>query len=382
MNADPRRPAKGTLAYFVTEDWYFCSHRLPLAVAAREAGYDVHVVTRETAHGDVIRAAGLTLVPIDLIRRSMNPFVELRSIARLVGIYRRIRPDIVHHVAMKPVMYGSIAARIARIPAVVNALAGLGYLFSSDARGARLARPLVRAALRLLLNRGNSRLILQNPDDVREFCRAGIIREDRISLILGSGVIVDEYRALPEPEGEPVVLLASRMLWDKGVGEFVAAARALSAAGVRARFVLAGDPDHSNPNSVPEARLDEWNEEGCVEWIGRVDDMPSAFAKSHIVCLPSYREGIPKVLIEAAACGRPIVTSDAPGCREIVKDDVNGILVPVRDADRLASAIRRLLESADLRIRMGSAGRRRVEEQFALPIVLRDTLAVYESMRS
>jgi glycosyltransferase involved in cell wall biosynthesis/polysaccharide pyruvyl transferase WcaK-like protein len=374
------QPVRPRLAYFVTEDWYFCSHRLPLAIAAKEAGYDVFVITREASHGELIRSAGLRLVPVNLVRRSLNPFREAAFIRKLFVLYRDIRPDIVHHVAMKPVLYGTLSARLARVPAIVNALAGLGYLFSSDSRKVRLARPFLRSLLRLLLNARNVRLILQNPDDVAEFSRHSIGAEDQVSLISGSGVDISEYRPQPEPNGVPVVLLASRLLWDKGVAEFVDAARSLRKEGSTARFVLAGEPDEENPNAVSMADLQNWLSEGTVEWIGKRDDMPTVFAESHIVCLPSYREGLPKVLIEASACARPIVTTDAPGCREVVKHRLNGLLVPIRDSRALADAIAELLESRELRARMGRAGRERVEEKFELKIVIDSTLEVYRSM--
>lgn len=377
---DSQTPQERRLAFFVTEDWYFCSHRLPLAVAARDAGFKVFVVTRETSHGDIIRAAGLTLVPVNLVRRSLNPLRELRFVNTLRGIYNEIRPDLVHHVAMKPVIYGTIAARLAGVPAVVNALAGLGYLFSSESFKARFARPVLRIVLRELLTGRNQRLILQNPDDVEEFRKTRIASGNDVVLIQGSGVDTSQYFVSEAPSGPPVVLLASRLLWDKGVAEFVAAARTIRAARPDVRFVLAGEPDDENPNAVSRKVLEDWVEEGVVEWIGKRDDMPDVFANASIVCLPSYREGLPKVLIEAASCARPIVTTDTPGCREVVQDGLNGFLVPARDSERLTDAIDRLIEDPDMRIRMGRAGRTLVEEKFALQIVIDETLSVYEAM--
>lgn len=369
------------IVYFVTEDWYFCSHRLPLAIAAKKAGYIVYVITRVTSHGDVIESAGLNLVPISLSRRSKNPIAAAMAIIRLVSIYRRIKPQIVHHVAMKPVIYGSIAARIAGVPAIVNALAGLGFLFSSESAMARSLRPIIKGLLRILLNNEGTTVILQNPDDVKLIVGSATVGRDRVKLIMGSGVDTKEYRWQPESGDIPIVLLASRLLWDKGVGEFVEAAGILKKEGAQARFVLAGEGDDENPGSISNSQLDTWQEQGDVECWGRRSDMPTVFAESHIVCLPTkYGEGVPKVLIEAASCGRPIVTTDTPGCREIVKDGVNGILVPIKDADALVRAIRTLLDSPDLRSRMGHEGRQLVKRKFALAKVLKETLAVYESM--
>lgn len=372
--------AAGRLVFFVTEDWYFCSHRLPLAVAAREAGFDVHVITRVAAHGGEIRSAGLDLIPLDLVRRGKNPLTEWRIIRQLTAIYRRLKPDIVHHVAVKPVIYGSIAARRAGVPHVVNAMAGLGYLYVSSKVTTRLARPLVRAVLRAMLNNPRTTVILQNPDDVALMCDAGTVSRHRVAMIRGSGVDTNVYRQQPEPSGVPVVMLASRLLWDKGVGEFVEAAKRLQAEGREARFVLVGDGDEANPASVDIDTLEGWRRNDNIELWGRRNDMPDVMAQSHIVCLPSYREGVPKVLIEAASCGRPIVTTDAPGCREIVHHGENGLLVPVRDADALADAIRTLLDDPELRSRMGNAGRELVEREFTIEAVVSATLDIYDSL--
>ena len=380
VNVAGASPGGKRLVFFVTEDWYFCSHRLPLAVAAQEAGYTVYVITRVASHGEEIRSAGLDLIPLDLSRRGKNPLNELRVIRQLTAIYKRLQPDIVHHVAVKPVIYGSIAARLARVPNVVNAMAGLGYLYVSSNIAARLARPLVRVVMRALLNNPRTTVILQNPDDVAMMCASGTVTRERVALIRGSGVDTDVYRRRPEPQGVPVVMLASRLLWDKGVGEFVEAAKILLAEGCEARFVLVGDGDDANPASVDAATLDGWHCEGLVELWGRRNDMPDVLAQAHIVCLPSYREGVPKVLIEAASCGRPIVTTDAPGCREIVHHGENGLLVPVRDARALAEAIRTLLDDPDLRIRMGAAGRAIVKKEFTIEAVVKSTLDVYDTL--
>ncbi|HNP63639.1 MAG TPA: glycosyltransferase family 4 protein [Woeseiaceae bacterium] len=370
-----------SITYFVTEDWYFCSHRLQLAVAAKAAGYTVYVVTHVESHGAEIEAAGLNLIPVNLSRRSKNLFVELIFIAKLVRVYRDIEPDITHNVALKPVLYGSIAAWLAGVPAVVNAMAGLGFLFTSDRKLARVLRPVIRGMFKILLNNRRTVTILQNPDDIDALCSRGTVNRNRIRLIRGSGVDTDVYEALPEPDGIPVVLLASRMLWDKGIGQFVEAAGILKRGGVVARFVLAGEGDEENPGSISSDQLRAWHQEGNVEWWGRCSDMPTIFAEIHVVCLPTaYGEGVPKVLIEAASCGRPIVATDAPGCREIVIDGQNGMLVPVGDVEALVVALCELLQSPDSRKRMGQAGRQLVIEEFALEKVISETLDVYGSI--
>ena len=371
MNA-PRR-----ILYFATEDWVFCLHRLPLAQAARAAGHEVVVVTRVREHAARITAAGLRLVPLEMARGGMRPWQEFATLVRLWRIYRRERPDLVHHVAVKPVLYGSLAAWAAGVPAVVNALTGLGFLFTSRRLLARLLRPPVELALRVLLNRANTRVIVQNTDDYEALTRRGIVRAANARLIRGSGVDVAAFTPAPEPPGTPVVALPARLLWDKGVGEFAEAARLLKARGARARFALVGDRDPENPAVVPQATLDAWRDEGLVELWGWRNDMAQVYRECHIVCLPSYREGFPKVLLEAAACGRPLVSTTVEGCREAIVHGTSGYSVPVRDAPALAAALAPLIADAALRARMGAAARDIVCGEFSLAAVIDRTLAVY-----
>jgi glycosyltransferase involved in cell wall biosynthesis len=369
------------LLFFVTEDWYFYSHRLPLAIAAKNAGYDVVVVTRVNQHGELIRAHGLKLINISISRRSRNPFKELLVVFRLFSIYRTEKPDIVHHVALKPVLYGSVAARLAGVSSVINALAGLGFLFVSKQKKAFFLRPIVEWAFRVLLNRGNVRVILQNPDDMSLLINRAILMPEQAVLIRGSGVDIEHFNVSEESNEIPSVVLASRMLWDKGVGIFVEAAKELKQQGVEARFCLVGEGDPDNPNSIPDSQIETWQSEKVIEWWGRRNDMPSVFAKSHIVCLPSaYGEGVPKVLIEAAACGKPIVTTDAPGCREIVRHQVNGLLVSINNKKELAAALLILINDKKLRINMGQRGREIVEKEFAIDIVVSQTLDLYKKV--
>jgi glycosyltransferase involved in cell wall biosynthesis len=371
---------KPRLLYLVTEDWYFCSHRLPLALAARDSGFAVTVATRVRAHGALIRKAGLELIPLRLRRRSHNPLSELRAMGEILEVYRRCRPDIAHHVALKPVLYGSLAARLARVPHVVNALAGLGYVFSSDDIRARVLRPAIEAGYRFLLNQRGSRLIAQNPDDLALLVSRGMIEAGRARLIRGSGVDLARFRPCPEPPGIPLVVLPARMLRDKGVEEFVAAARLLKSRGVQARFALVGDADAENPAALSEAKLQAWDKEKVVEYWGWQEDMAEVFAACHIVCLPSYREGLPKALIEAAACARPVVTCDVPGCREVVQHQENGLLVPPRNSAALAEALARLVSDPRLRERMGERGRVLAVERFSLQSMVDSTLQLYREL--
>ena len=369
------------LLFLVTEDWYFCSHRLQLAREARQNGYSVVVATHVWEHGQRILDEGFKLIPLRMRRRSANPLKELSTLAELIRIYRSESPDVVHHVAVKPVVYGSIAARLTRLPRVVNAITGTGYVFSSDRLVAKTLRPFIKLILRYLLNRRMTLTIFQNPDDRNMLIRKGIVREKFTRIIRGSGVDTNKYLPVPEPNGITVITLASRMLWDKGISEFVEAARMLKTEGMKARFVLVGGTDNDNFASIPSTQLDQWNREGFVEWWGKRDDMPRIFAASHLVCLPSaYGEGIPKVLIEAASCGRAVVTTDSPGCREIVRDGENGLLIPVRQAGELAGAIKKLIENPDLRRKMGSKGREMVVNEFSIEKVVKETLSVYEEL--
>ncbi len=362
------------LLFFVTEDYYFVSHRLALGIAARAAGYDVAVVTRVRECGDIIKRSGLRLIPLENARSSLNPLRDLRMLGRLAGIYRRERPDIVHHVAMKPVLYGSLAAWLAGRPHVVNALTGMGWLFTSGNGLAPLLKPGVRQALRLAVRRGTA--LVQNPDDEALLRRLGV-PDHRIRCVAGAGVDVAKFRPGPAPAGVPVVVLPARLLWDKGVGEFVEAARLLRNRGVTARFLLAGEPDPMNPASISPKDVAGCVREGIVEHLGWVADMPALLALSHIVCLPSYREGLPKSLIEAAAAGKPIVTTDVPGCRAVVQHEDNGLLVPRADARALADALERLILDPALRDQMGARGRIRAEQEFAQEVVIQETLALY-----
>lgn len=367
------------LLFIVTEDWYFVSHRLPLAIAAQAAGFDVAVATRATAHGDAIRHAGIRLIPFALSRRGGNPLDE---ITRLFSLLRREKPDLVHLVALKPVLYGGIAAYLAKVPGVVNAVAGLGWLFTSGGWRARWIRPVIRRFLAWRLSAKNAVTIVQNPDDLALLQQAGV-PPAQLRLIRGAGVDVAVFTPALAPPPQPViVMLVARMLWDKGVGEFVAAARQLHRQGMSARFVLVGGPDPGNPASISEATLRAWHGHDDIEYWGQREDMPAVLRLAHIACLPSYYgEGLPKSLLEAAAAGLPIVTTDAPGCREVVNDGDNGVLVPPRDADALADALRRLIADAGLRAQMGARSRERALAEFSQTQVIAQTLQLYRKQR-
>ena len=370
-----------TLLYLTTEDWFFCSHFLDRAIAAKAAGYDIAVMTHVTAHADAIRDRGVRLLPWSLDRGSLDPRREIRALVDVVRALRAERPDILHNIAIKPVVYGALAARLVGVESVVNAPVGMGYVFSSHDQRARLLRRPLRAALGRLLRPKHGKVIFENSDDMKEAIGFGAISADDAALIRGAGIDLAAFSPSPEPEGVPVVTLTARMLWDKGVAEFVGAARQLKQEGVAARFLLVGAPDALNRAAIPQTTLDSWQAEGVVECLGFRSDVAALLAESHVVCLPSYREGLPKSLLEALAAGRPVVTTDVPGCREVVTDGVNGFLVPARSVAPLADALRKLITDADLRRRMGTAGRTRAETEFSTQRVTAETLAVYTTLK-
>jgi glycosyltransferase involved in cell wall biosynthesis len=377
MSVSPSQPR---LVYFATEDWFFCSHFLDRAVAARNRGFDVSVVTRVREEGARIAASGLRVHPIDIGRRASNPFAEMRAILQVWRIYRSEQPALVHHVALKPIVFGTVAAKLAKVRRIVNAPVGMGFVFTSSSVLARALRPLLRLALRILLNPRGSRVVFENPDDLEGAVSDGLVHRGETVLIRGAGVDLDAFRPSPEPAGPPAVVLVARMLWEKGVGVFVEAARMLRREGLDARFLLVGAPDPGNPGSIPEAQLRGWQQEGAVEWLGHCGDIPTVLARSSIVCLPSYREGLPKSLLEALAAGRPIVATDVPGCREAVIAGENGLLVPPRDPHRLAEALATLIRDGDMRARFGRRSRQLAEAEFGTARVNEATLALYSSM--
>lgn len=373
----PRDPL---LLYVINDTAFFLSHRLPLAAAARKSGWDVHVATPQKDAAATLAGYGFQHHLIPLTRRGMNPIQEAGTIQALLRLYRQLQPDLVHHLTIKPVLYGGTAARRAKVPAVVHAVTGLGYVFVAPGPTTALLRTGIRRWYKLALSHPNQRVIFQNPDNLRMFVEEGLVAPPQAVLIRGSGVDVDAFRPGPEDPGPPCVVLATRMLWDKGVAEYVEAARQLRAEGCGATFVLVGNTDPGNPSAIPRETLEGWDREGAVRWWGFRSDMAEVFARAHVVCLPSYGEGVPKVLLEAAACGRPLVASDTPGCREIVRDGETGLLVPPRDAPALAAALRRLVGDPALRLRMGRAGRRLVETDFSQDHVVDRTLAVYREL--
>ncbi len=378
MNSN--RPAKSApiLIYLVTEDWYFLSHRIPMAKAALEAGYQVHVATHVVDGGARIEALGFHLHPLAWRRGSINPFDLIRIIREVRALYRRLSPDIVHHVALQPSVVGSVAAWGLRFKQL-NAFAGLGSIFTSRSAKSRIVRPMFKTLLRWILNRPASAALVQNDDDRAAITAIGV-NADRVFLIPGSGVDIDALPPLPEPAGMVTVAFVGRLLEDKGLRSLIAAHDLLTRRDTPVRLLIAGQGDPANPASIPDAEIASWKRKPNIELLGHVIDIGQVWAVAHIAVLPSRREGLPKSLLEAASCGRPIVATDVPGCREIARAGINALLVPPDDANALADAIEKLVRDPALRRHFGEASRRVVVEEFSSDRIGQHTVALYNKL--
>ena len=364
--------------YLVTEDWYFISHRLPMARAARDSGFEVHVATRIDRHGAAIEAEGFQLHGVAWRRGSLDPRDLVRVVREVRKLYRDLRPDLAHHVALPAAVVGSLAA-IGLPIACLNAMTGLGTLFTDDTPKARIARAVLRLVLRALLNRSRAAVLVQNLDDRAVIERLGLHR-DRIALIPGSGVDVEAMKPTPEPSGPITVAFVGRLLASKGIRTLVAAHEQLVQRGRDMQLLIAGLPDPANPTSIPPQEIEAWTRQPNVKHLGFVDDIGALWARAHIAVLPSHREGLPLSLLEAAACGRPLVATDVPGCRDIARADLNALLVPVEDPEALANAIDRLARDPQLRRKFGRAGRELVEQNFSSKRIGRDVIALYQRL--
>jgi len=370
------------LLFLINVDWFFISHRLPIALKAIEDGYEVHLLCAITGKKQFLEDLGLIVHPFAFTRSGRNIFNEITSFFGLYRQIKRIKPDLVHLVTIKPVLYGGIVTRLANIPSVISAISGLGFLFVK--RKGVLNRLLLNGVLflyRLAMAHPNQRIIFQNPTDRKALMDACGISNNKVRMIRGSGVDLNEYLFHSEVLGTPIVIMASRLLKDKGVFEFVEAARILRSKGINTHFQLVGEPDLGNPASVCAKQFQAWKEEGIIECLGFREDIAELFSQAHLVVLPSYYgEGLPKVLIEAAACGRTVITTDMPGCRDAIEPDVTGILVPARDAIKLAETIEHLINDVALRQQMGSAGRALAEREFSIAKVVSAHVEIYHEL--
>jgi glycosyltransferase involved in cell wall biosynthesis len=381
FNKPSDRPGQSqapVLVYVVTEDWYFLSHRLPMALAAQQAGYRVHVATRVAKGGADIERFGFTLHPLAWQRGSTNPLNVVANIRQVRTLYRTLKPDLAHHVGLQASIVGSLAA-VGLPVALLNALTGLGFAFTSRDVKAAVLRPFMSLLLRFLIKRNSASALVQNPDDKAALQRLGVPVE-KIALIPGSGVDTHALKALPEPAGEVSVAFVGRLLDDKGLRPLVAAHELMTKQGQRVRLLIAGDPDAANPASIPMAEVERWRQLPHVEVLGHVNDIGEVWARSHIAVLPSRREGLPKSLLEAAAYGRPIVATDVPGCREIARHGVNAFLVPADDPGPLAGALTVLARDPALRQRLGRAGRQIVESEFSSPRIGQEIVDLYDRL--
>lgn len=360
-------------------DWYLYNFRLSLARYLREHGLEVVLTSPPGRFAEHLHSSGFRWLPWQVGRQTLAPWTEAKAFLALQRIYRQEKPQLVHHFTVKPVLYGTLAARRLHIPAVINSITGLGYVFLSQEIKARLLRGIVTVAYRTAFKHPNNAAIFENEADRQVFLRLGLLQADRTVVIEGVGVDAERFTPKPEPDGTPLVVLPSRMLWDKGVGTLVEAARLLRPR-LTVRVALVGEPDPGNPANIDETRLRAWTQEGLVEWWGWQADMPSVYAQSALVTLPSLGEGVSTALLEAAASGRAIVATDVPGCREVVKHGLNGLLVPPQDASALAEALYQLLTDPGLRGRMGATGRQMILDRFTTARVNPATYNVYRDL--
>jgi glycosyltransferase involved in cell wall biosynthesis len=368
--------------YVITEDWFFNSHFRDRAKFIAEAGHTVAVATRISTHGEELKSLGFTLFPVNFSRRGLNPLTEFITSLKIRKIVRDFKPDIAHNVALKPVVTGTFGELIGRQIIIVNALVGMGYIFTSTDTRASLVKPFLSRILKLLLRSKSVHVVIENPDDLNSLVDDGFVRGSQISLIRGAGVDLNAFPFYPDSAGPVVVTLVSRILRDKGVLEFIDAASKFQSRMPEVVFQIVGEPDPGNPSAIPQIEIDSWESLPNVRCLGHRSDIAEILKGSHIVCLPSYREGLPKSLLEALSCGRPIITTDVPGCREVCDDGVNGLLIPARDSMALANAIEKLAINPELRQVMGRAGRVRAESEFSNEIVCTQTLDLYRRLIS
>lgn len=368
------------LLFVVNTPEFFLSHRLPLAVAARDVGYEVHIATADGPDVQHIQSLGFVHHVVSFTRSGQNPLYELAALISLVRVFRRVKPALVHLITIKPVLYGGIAARLAGVKSVVSAVSGMGTVFLSDSKFASFRRKMVKHLYRAAFKQEHLVVIFQNPDDRDALLGFNVLKSEQARMIRGSGVRLADYPYVPEPKGTTVVVMAARLLKDKGVLEFFEAASLLIQRGIPVEMRLIGSPDQGNPVSLTQQALEQLVVRGHVELLGYCNDIADQYAAANIVCLPSYREGLPKSLIEAAACGRAIVTTDVPGCRDAITPGVTGLLIPVKDPKALADAIEVLIKDPELRKKMGRAGRLLAEDAFAIEKIVEQHMFIYQEL--
>lgn len=366
--------------FVITEDWALISHRLHLVDEAIAAGYDVGLATRVNKHRNILEVHGIKIFEWKLQRRSLNPFREIMSFLSLCRILWIFKPHIIHTVAQKPVIYAGLARKFYSKVGFICTLGGMGFVFTSKSFKAKLLRPMVKIFLKFALMGKETRLILQNKDNINTIKCIGVIKNKNIRLIRGAGVEIDKFLPSHIPSGIPIIILPGRMLWDKGVGEFVRVAKRIKARNIHARFILVGDIDLHNPSSISQTHIDKWVASGIIEQWERCDNIETVYRQATIVCLPSYNEGLPKVLIEAGSCSRPVVAFDVPGCREVIQNKVNGFLVEVGNEHALERALINLIKDNKLCENMGKKGRKIAESEFSSVITNAQTFKIWNEV--
>lgn len=369
---------KGKILFVINVDWFFLSHRLPIAIKALNKGYEVHIATKITDKAEEIKSYGLILHNLDISRGDFSFFQSLKTLIQLIQIFKRIRPQLVHLVTIKPIILGGIAARMTNVNGVIAAISGLGYIFINKGLIASVRRVFIKRLYQFSLNHHNLRIICQNDNDLQIIREITGLNKDTFSMISGSGVPLEKFKFIKDTNEIPNIMMASRLLIDKGVIEFSKAAKILKEKNVTANFILVGEPDLENPSSIHYSQIKQWREEGIIDCWGHRDDMHEVLPLASIVVLPSYREGFPKILIEAAACGRAVVTTDVPGCRDAIYNEITGLLVPAKDSYALANAIEKLVSNKEWRRTMGNEGRIMAEEKFDENIVITKHLEIYD----
>jgi glycosyltransferase involved in cell wall biosynthesis len=372
--------SKKKLLFLVNVDWFFISHRLPIAIAASKSGFEVHIAASMTGQENILREAGFIFHDIPISRGSVGPFSFIKTMSEIIKLFRAVKPDLVHLITIKPILLGGIAARIVGINGVIAAISGLGYVFIDKGLIASTRRWAVKVLYRISLGHKNLRVICQNLTDLNYIQKTASLPNRSLTVIDGSGVSLQKFQYTVDTNKIPKVIMASRMLKDKGVLEFVEAAKIIQNSGIQAAFILVGSPDPGNPTSIPISQIQDWAKKDILEFWGHQEDMNKILGQASIIALPSYREGFPKVLIEAAAVGRPVVTTDVAGCRDAIYNGITGVLVPPKDSNALAEEIKKLIVSPETCHKMGMEGRKMAEDRFDEKITIERHLSIYDQV--
>lgn len=368
------------LLFIVNVDWFFISHRLPIAIAALNDGYEVHLACGVTNRQRELEALGIIVHPLSMSRSGTSLLKELKVIKEMSAVVKSVSPEIVHLVTIKGAIYGGLVTRFKKIKVRIASISGLGFVFIDESLKARIIRLMVTKLYRIALNSKNTKVIFQNNNDKNIFVKHKIISSEQSLIIRGSGVDLETYKYLPEPAGEKVIMFVARLLKDKGVVEFCEAAINLKQSGFKAKFVLVGDIDLHNPNSFTQSELTTYVNSGYIAHLGFSTNVAELITTSHIMVLPSYREGLPKSLIEAAACGRAVITTDVPGCRDAITPNKTGLLIPIKSSEAMVTAIKKLCDNDDLRVKMGKNGRALAESCFDINEVIKIHLNLYKEV--